>query len=266
LAFGIILLFLSVSVASSIKANTPQTSSDDDLVVMVQTDKINYRIGEPVEISVYVENHGDTTITLVFSTTQTSDYAISNYYCNIYWWSEGLFFIPMMCYVTLPSGGKKLLLHDTWGQTHSNGNQVDPGTYQIIGWMVQSVYYPPVYSVPVYINVGTEINIGIHGGKGVNVSVSNIGNLNATDVEGHVLITGGILGFIQKIKHFDVENLAVNESVFVTLRPFGFGRVSIEISAITPNAKAVYLKTQWFVIMYFVYPIPSSNEIMEVSQ
>ena len=263
LAIGIILFLIDIALAPSIDANTSILSSeDDDLIVVLQTDKQIYQMGEPVDISIYVENHGTEDITIVFGTAQTADYNID----SVYLWSYGGYFPAIILYVTVPSGGQRLLLHHIWNQISISGNQVFPGTYQIIGWMVQSLNYPPIYAEPVYIKIGTEMNIGIHGGIGINVSISNIGNLIATNVEGYVLIKGGALGLITLLKHFDVENLTVNESISETLYPYGFGRISIEICATTPDANAVYLRKQMFVIIFFVYPINPSNEILEETQ
>jgi hypothetical protein len=151
LAIGIILLLIGIALVPSRQADTPTTFSEDELIVIVKTDKHNYQIGEPVEISIYVQNHEDDDITIVFPTTKVADYSVDHYL-----WSAGKFFLQIIIYFTISSGGQKLLFHDHWKQISNDGNQVPSGTYGISGWMAQSLDYPAVYAELVYINIGTE--------------------------------------------------------------------------------------------------------------
>jgi hypothetical protein len=262
LAIGIILFLIGIAIVPSIDANTPVVSSNGELVVVVLTDKDNYQMGEHVVISIYVENHGNESITIRFGSTKKADYQVN----NAYLWSAGKVFLDMIIDVPVPSGGRVLLLRDSWRQINDHGNQVSPGTYRITGWMVKTGYYPIIYAEPVNIKIGSELNIGVHGGIGVNFSISNIGIFNATNVSGEVSIKGGILGLINLSESYSVDNLAVNESILKTLYPLGFGPITIEIYATASDAEGTYLKKEMSVIILFVYQINPSNEIKEANQ
>jgi len=259
LAVGIILLFVGIAVVPSINANNRNTTSDGDLVVVVQTDKLNYQMGEPVVISIYVENRGDEDVTTMFGTSQRADYWFDSFYL----WSGGKVFLYYVTNVTIPRGGRVFLLNDTFTQGE---NQVGPGLHRILGWMVETSNYPIIYADPVYFRIGTEMNIEVHGGIGVTVSMTNIGIFNATDVTGEVSIRGGIFHQINLSKSYGVDTLEVNESISRTYYPFGFGPVTIEIIASASNAQRYYMKWKPSIILFLVYPIIPSYEIMEVNQ
>jgi hypothetical protein len=249
LVIGIVLFSLSITIVPSINTDTPVKSLEsEDLVIVVYTDKINYQVGELVDISIYVENHGETDITLVFPTIQVADYAVN----TVYWWGEGMFFPQIITHVTVPRGGQKCLLHHIWHQTSWSGNQVPAGTYQIIGWMVQSFYYPPVYAEPVYIRIGTEMTIEVQGGIGASVHITNTGVFNATNVSGRIVIKGGILNQIKKTHYYSDDILTVNETITRTYYPFGLGPILIEITASAHGADGVQFEGKTSVFLFFV--------------
>jgi hypothetical protein len=262
LVVGIILLFVGIIVTPSINANNPETSLDDDLVVVLQTDKFNYQMGESVEISIYVENHGNTNITVVFPTTQKADFLVSESYL----WSGGKVFLTMLTPVTIPSGTRVCLLNDSWEQVDFSGNQVPPRSYEITGWMVQSMEYPPIYAQPINIRIGSKIEIGVHGGIGVIISMTNVGLINTTGVKGNVSIKGGIFGLINLSESFDVDSLVVNESISKTFHPVGFGPIKIDIIVSASNAEELNLEGRMSVIFFLVYPIIPPYENIEVNQ
>ncbi len=262
LAIGIILLFVGVTIAPTINFNTVKASTDDDLIVVLQTDKLNYQMGESVEISIYVENHGNTDITVVFPTTQKADFWVSESYL----WSGGKFFVAMLTPVTIPSYTRVCLLNDSWEQVDFSGNQVPPRSYEITGWMVQSMQYPPIFAQPINIRIGSKIEIGVHGGIGVTISMTNVGLFNTTDVKGNVSIKGGIFGLINLSESFDVDSLVVNESISKTFHPVGFGPIKIDIIVSASNAEELNQEGRMFVILFLVYPIIPSYEIIEEYQ
>jgi hypothetical protein len=245
LIVGIVVFLIIISFVPSRQANN---LLEDGLKVILQTDKHDYQIGEPVEISIYVKNHGNNDITIVFPTTQRADYVVDHYH-----WSAGLFFLDMLVYFTIPSGGQKLLFHDYWKQISYDGSQVSPGMYSISGWMVHSAYYPAIYAEPVYINIGTEMDIETHGGFGVSVLISNVGVFNASNVTVDVSLKGGVFGLINLSESYDVDNLEFNKSFSKIFYPLGFGPIKLEISATASNAKASYLEQDMSVFVFFVY-------------
>lgn len=262
LAIGITLLFVGVAIAPNINANNYEISLDNDLVVVVQTDKFNYQMGESVEISIYVENHGNTNITVVFPTSQQADFWVSKSYL----WSAGKVFLTMLTPVTIPSGKRVFLLNDSWEQVDFSGNQVSPRSYKINGWMVQSMEYPPIYAQPINIRIGSKIEIGVHGGIGVTISMTNVGLFNTTDVKGNASIKGGIFGLINLSESFDVDILAVNESVSKTFHPFGFGPIKIQMIVSASNVEELILEGKMSVILFLVYPIIPPYKIREAHQ
>jgi len=262
LVVGIILLFIGVIVIPSINANNPETSLDNDLVVVLQTDKLNYQMGEPVEVSIYVENHGGTNITLVFPTFQRADFQV----VGCYLWSYKKVFVPMWFKVTIPSGKRVFLLNDSWEQVDNSGTQVPPGAYTIVGWMVESMNSSMIYAAPVNVRIGSEMTIEAHGGFGVTVTLTNVGIFNATNVMGELSITGGVLGFINLHESFDVDDLGVNESISKTFHPFGVGPINIEIIVSASNTGLLILRGRLSVILFLVYPITPPYKIIEVKQ
>ena len=251
-----LLLFLGVAVAPSINANNPKTVLEDDLVVVVQTDKLNYQMNEPIKISIYVENHGDEDVTTMFYLSQLADYLFDSFYL----WSAGKIFLPFVTNITISRGGRVYLLNDTFTQ---GGYQVNPGIHRILGWMVETSNYPIIYAEPVYLRIGTELNIEVHGGIGVTVSMTNIGSFNATDVTGEISIKGGIFHQVFLSKSYGADTLKVNESISRTYYPFGFGPVTIEIITSASNAQRDYMKGKASIILFLMYPIIPSYEIMK---
>ncbi len=249
ISLGIVFLFMSIVILPSIYADNT-TSITDNLIVVVQTDKYNYEVGEPIEISIYVENHEETDITVVFPTTQKADFQVN----NCYLWSFGKFFTTLPTTVTIQPKEKVLLLNDSWEQVDFDGNQVSPGLFIITGWMVQTQQYPPIISEPVTIRIGSEIKIGINYGLGVTISAANVGMFNLTDIRENISITGGNLGFIHISRLYEVDNLNINQSFTKTFYPFGIGPIKIDIKVIASNAPESTLKKQLSLIFLFVYP------------
>ncbi len=257
IAAGIILLFIGVAVAPSINQSVVKASTDDDRVVFLQTDKLNYLMGELVNISIYVENQGETDITIVFPTSQKADFWIGYNFL----WSAGKVFTPMEITVTIPSGKRIYLLNDSWGQVDFGGDQVPPGQYSIDGWMVESYQYPEIHAEAADIWIGSQLEINVHGGIGVTISITDVGVFNITDLKGDLFIKGGLFDFINLTESFNVENLVVNESISKTFHPIGFGPIKIEIIVSASNADELNQERRMSVIFFLVYPIIPTYEI-----
>ena len=249
LAVVVFLLFIGLVIAPSsiAKAQTEKA----ELQVVLQTDKINYQIGEPVEISIYVENHGDTDITIVFPSSQKADFWI----CDFYLWSWDKFFLTMPTPVTIPSGMQVLLLNERWEQVDFSGNQVPPGSYEITGWMVQSEQYPAIYAQPVQIHIGSDLHVAVHGGLGITVSVTNSGEFPVDAIHCAVSVDWGIFGLMNATKNKYVDHLNVSESFSTTIVFFGFGPVRLTVVVTSPNAEMVVREGRMFVILIIVYPV-----------
>jgi Intracellular proteinase inhibitor len=262
LAIGIILLFVGIAIAPSINANNLRISLYNDLIVVVQTDKLNYQIGEPVEISIYVENRGETDIIVTFPTSQKADFWIGHSFL----WSAGKFFIPMSFTITIPIGKRIYLLNDSWEQVDLGGDQVPPGQYSIHGWMVESYQYTEIHAEAVDIRIGSKIEINVHGGIGVTISMTDVGVFNITNMKGDISLKGGLFGFINLTESIDVENLVVNESISKTFHPVGFGSIKMEIIVSADNVEIRNLEGRMTVILFLVYPIIPPYKIIEEYQ
>ena len=264
LAIGIIFLFVGtcINVSPIINAHNTEMPLNNNLVVVAETDKLNYQMGEPVKISIYAENHGDTNITVVFPSTQKADFWVS----NCYLWSSGMFFDAMLTPVTILSGTRVCLLNDSWEQVDFSGKQVPPSSYTISGWMVESFQYPIIHAESVSIRIGSKLDIGVHGGIGVTISITNVGFFNITNVKGNASINGGLFGFINLSESFDVDTLTVNESMSKTFHPFGFGPIKIQMIVSASNIEELDLEGRMSVIFFLVYPIIPPYKIMETRQ
>lgn len=247
MSFFSYLLDLLLPPSSIAKAQTEK----DELRVVLQTDKSSYQIGEPINISIYIENRGDEDITVTFYSTQTADYRIS----NIYQWSCGQVFIPMVIPLTIPSGDRVQLLNDRWTQEDFSGNQVPPGSYDITGWMVQSEQYPAIYAQPVQIHIGSDLHVAVHGGLGITVLVTNSGEFPVDAIHCAVSVDWGIFGLMNATKNKYVDHLNVSESFSTTIVFFGFGPVRLTVVVTSSNAEMVVREGRMFVILIIVYPV-----------
>jgi hypothetical protein len=221
------------------------------LAVVVETNKANYEIAEPVNISIYVENQGDTDISVVFPSYQNADYQIN--YCNIWSWDK--VFLQMPLTVIIPSRSRVLLLQDCWAQEDFSGSQVPPGLYSITGWMVPSNNYSQITGGPVSVRIGSKIWVKAHGGIGLTVKIKNIGLFTITSLRAECSISGGLLGRINLSKQFNASTLEVNQSISETLFPIGVGPITIHLRVVAADAEEIILETQRFLAFFIVYPV-----------
>ena len=129
------------------------------LSVTVTTDKNEYNIGEPVEITIFVTNWGVETVYIEFPSTCLGDFNVKNESGQqIYRWGSdhGCFYIvvPRTIYV----GQTIELFNEYWNQLDFYGDQVSPGSYKVKGCMESfywegSTLYPEKYGPPVTITI-----------------------------------------------------------------------------------------------------------------
>jgi hypothetical protein len=99
--------------------------------------------------------------------------------------------------------------------------------------------------------------ISITGGFGVTSQVSNIGDLNANDIEINLLITGGLLGFLNASSLHQTPLLPPDDSIEVTRRLFRIGKIDITVTASASNADQVTKHASGFLLGPFVLRIES---------
>lgn len=96
----------------------------------VRTDKTRYALGEPVRISLIVENRTGEVLTLQFPTGQRYDIWAESTGREVWRWSKGKAFTQAFTSLTLQPGERRVF-EETWSQVNNDGKQVPPGAYNI---------------------------------------------------------------------------------------------------------------------------------------
>jgi hypothetical protein len=126
-----------------------QCSIHDNLTFEVKTDKQEYKLGEPVKISLQLTNTGNEQITLTAPSMFTHDFIVLNqYWFKRFQWSEGLSFATVVTAVFIPAG-ETLYWNETWNQKGTIfsfmplifRHQLRPGKYYIIGTLPEIIEY-----------------------------------------------------------------------------------------------------------------------------
>ena len=99
--------------------------------------------------------------------------------------------------------------------------------------------------------------ISITGGFGVTSQVSNIGDVNASDIEIHLLITGGLFGLINVSTLHQTPLLPPDDSIEITNRLFRIGKIDITVSASASNADQTIKHASGFLLGPFVLRMES---------
>ena len=96
------------------------------------------------------------------------------------------------------------------------------------------------------------LNITIKSGFGIEVTVSNIGNANATNVNVTISLQGGLI-FLGKLTSAHYPNLEVNQTVFAKPKTvLGFGRTTIKATATCDEGSSAGANATGFVFLVFV--------------
>jgi hypothetical protein len=257
LVFGVIILFIGIGIQPAfaiVKHEEVDVESTDirDLIVKVETDKDSYDIGEPVEVTIFVTNTIDEDITVMFGSAQLADFWIND--GEVYHWSVHFWFIPMIIWVTIPSGGTVELLNEKWEQIDDCNNQVPAGQYEILGWMVRTSNYSEIFGNPITISIGTKLEIGNVSNSLFNIKteIRNIGNYNAQGVNWSITFDGNtiILGneTIDKIQNLSVGLSESVSSKFI----LGLGKCKITIIAEASNAPRTSKIIDGFIIFFLI--------------
>ena len=135
----------------------------DDLVVTVSTDKMQYKVFEPVEVTISVTNTGTESVFIEFPDSQSADFTIQTESgVLMYQWSFGKMFFQMICPLTIQGNETVVLLQDFWKKHYSVQVRISlpAGRYRVDGWMVNFYYnqvmQPSIHGEPVYITVGND--------------------------------------------------------------------------------------------------------------
>ena len=99
-----------------------------------------------------------------------------------------------------------------------------------------------------------EFDVSGWGGIGLKISITNVGDTVATNVEWSVSVKGGLFGLINLSENGSLNSLDVGESISLTLMPFGFGLLKISIEIDASYAEKQTFKGHFFVILFIVFP------------
>ena len=119
-----------------------------DLQFTLEAAQQVYKTGEPVRMSLTVENTGSQPETLRFSSGQQYDFTVTQAGSEIWRWSADRFFIQALTQFTLAPGAKRTFA-ESWAQKDNDGRQVKPGEYQVQSVLTLSGPRSPVGPVTV---------------------------------------------------------------------------------------------------------------------
>jgi hypothetical protein len=131
---------------------------------------------------------------------------------------------------------------NSWGQSVQQTNE---GGYIVLGNVYPIV---PGDSDVWLIKIAPEVrlNIGINGGIGIHVTITNLGMVNVTSIPYQLQVNGGIFGRINKTINGTID-VPVGGTFSVRLMLFGFGPLTIIVKIGTEE----WTKTG-FIILFFV--------------
>ncbi len=102
----------------------------------------------------------------------------------------------------------------------------------------------------------TELEIEITKSfTGSTITITNVGDITANDVNWKVTVTGGILGMINASTSGEIDEILSGESLVITEMVFlffGLGPVQIETSAYASNADEVSDSISGFMLLFFL--------------
>ena len=120
-------------------------ATHNNLTFIVKTDKEEYKLREPVQISLQLTNTGNENITITTPDARTYDFIVLNsLWHKRYQLSDGKGFAQVITETTIPAG-KTIYYNETWNQKGTRftfmplilRHQVRAGYYRIIGLIPQ---------------------------------------------------------------------------------------------------------------------------------
>ncbi len=127
------------------------------LAASVNVDKATYEPGEPVRMTLTIENVGTETKQLAFRDGQRYDFIIMDAAGRQVWqWAADKVFIQVLGQEAIDPG-QRLVYVEEWDQRDEVGNQVPPGTYTVRGSTVGCLANTDIC------DLGESISFGIGG-------------------------------------------------------------------------------------------------------
>ena len=127
------------------------------VIVTLTTDKVYYRPGEPVIVTMTVRNIGSDPVTLRFNSSQRYDFFARQVPSGqvVWQWSFGKYFLWVLGAETLLPGETRVLTEEWKQQTNSNA-QVPTGIYRLDGVVTCSTP-AAISSNPAFIQIGRRL-------------------------------------------------------------------------------------------------------------
>lgn len=131
--------FLEVGQTLLIPNGTELKKSDyeiaNGLLLILFTDKDSYQPGQTIGLNLVKVNIGNSPIELNYNTSQRVDFIARRFGQQVWQWSRGRNFAQVIGKVEL-APGEASVYQESWNQRSNEGQQVESGIYQIIGWNV----------------------------------------------------------------------------------------------------------------------------------
>jgi len=141
-----VVLCLCLSLAFSL-ADSTQKAYLSNLQLSLTTDKVEYAVGEPVNITLSLKNLTDRELRLQFPTSQQFDFVVRSNETEVWRWSQGRMFAMVLTTMVLEAQSSKS--HTTvWAQNDKSGRPVPPGRYEVLALLP---FPQPIFSQPVHL-------------------------------------------------------------------------------------------------------------------
>lgn len=108
--------------------------------VTLATDHQDYPAGEPVRLNLKFSNNSQNSLELTFPSAKTHDFTVADKDGRLVWqWSAERAFAQMLTERAVVAGSG-ITRAVTWDGLDNDGNQVEPGDYEITGWFTALGY------------------------------------------------------------------------------------------------------------------------------
>ncbi|HEY3280844.1 MAG TPA: BsuPI-related putative proteinase inhibitor [Armatimonadota bacterium] len=112
----------------------PRPKAASSVRLELSTDATEYSTGTPIRLLLAVTNVGRDAVTLSHPSGQHYDFSVRAQGREVWRWSAGRAFTTALS-TTQIAPGETVTFSEVWGQRDSSGEPVQPGTYEVQGWL-----------------------------------------------------------------------------------------------------------------------------------